>query len=703
MQQLQLYIEGTRIELFKDENVSLTQTIQNVKDIKKIFTEFTQSFSIPASKTNNKLFKHFYNFDIDNGYDSRTKKNGAIELNGVLFKVGKIKLNGVNLKNNVAHTYRITFFGNTVDMKDILGDDQLSFLGELGVYNQLYVYADVLSGLQNYMSGSSNNVMVPLITHTDRMYYDSSSGANAVYGNVYYNGDTAFAKNGINWNQFKYALRVQTIIDAIEAKYTDIQFSDDFFNDATNEQFNNLFLWLHRKKGMVESPSNVAGFVETQVNDLGTSTLGGNQEIEYLMGSSYGIMSIGNTDPYTTWTMKLYLTPQASQLTVDYSVTVTINTAVYTFASSAGAKILSFPDDLAGTYTISIGSSTPITFLAGNIYWYAGIEQRGDDGTTTVTGWQTLGNTASFITTSDLEFNITEQIPKMTIIQFLTGLFQMFNLTAYIEEGVIVVKTLDSYYASSTSTYNIDQYLDVTKSVVDTALPFKEVTFSYKGLGTILAKQYEQIYNAGWGSNRYTLDDKIYDAPSESYSIELPFEHMMYERLTNVEDGDLTTIQYGLFVDDNQESYFGSPLLFYPIRQVAQDEIAIRGTVEPITKVAIDDYFIPSNSVSIDPNTNKNNLHFNLMRNEYTNTSEFSYTLFETKYKTYIQDVFNERRRLTKVTAYLPMKIFLNLKLNDQIQLGQQNYKINSLKTNLITGKTNFELLNTLITVAPSP
>ena len=32
-----------------------------------------------------------------------------------------------------------------------------------------------------------------------------------------------------------------------------------------------------------------------------------------------------------------------------------------------------------------------------------------------------------------------------------------------------------------------------------------------------------------------------------------------------------------------------------------------------------------------------------------------------------------------------------------RIQLGQNNYKINSLKTNLTNGKTEFELLNTVL------
>ena len=47
MQSIQLYIEGQRIDMFKDESVSITQTIKNVKDISKIFTEFTKKFTLP--------------------------------------------------------------------------------------------------------------------------------------------------------------------------------------------------------------------------------------------------------------------------------------------------------------------------------------------------------------------------------------------------------------------------------------------------------------------------------------------------------------------------------------------------------------------------------------------------------------------------------------------------------------------------------
>ena len=43
------------------------------------------------------------------------------------------------------------------------------------------------------------------------------------------------------------------------------------------------------------------------------------------------------------------------------------------------------------------------------------------------------------------------------------------------------------------------------------------------------------------------------------------------------------------------------------------------------------------------------------------------------------------------------MKVYYNLQLNDLIELGQDRYKINSMQTDLTTGKTEFELLNTIL------
>ena len=716
MRRLQLYIGNDRVDLFKDESVSLTQTIQNVKDIAKVFTEFTQTFSVPASRVNNKIFQHYYNFDIDFGFDARNKADARLELNDLPFKNGKIKLNSVDLKNNVAHTYHITFFGNTVNLKDVLGDDLLSSLGALDDNSQVYDYANIRDILQGFPTGN-NNIVVPLITHTNRLIYNSGSHSTfdpeATTNNTYPHGSGTQQQNGVDWKQFKYALRVQTIIDAIESKYTvangygsDIVFSDDFFNDTTNEEFDDLFIWLHRKKGNVETPS-FGDATWTRVTELGTEITTGDYDVmtpianvsngEFTINSSFG--DYGNYD------FDLLFTPTNLLLPYDVRVTETNTGSVTIENGIVGQYNFYLNQELDdGTYTIDIRSEQLVTFSAGGIKWTADVEER-DDEQQTLSGTVSFSNAATFSTSAVFEFNITQQIPKIKIIDFLSGMFNMFNLTAYVNDvGVIVVRTLDSYYAAGSQTpINIDKYLDTKTSKVDVALPFKEINFSYKGLGTLLAKQFEQIFNSGWGSISYKLDNRIYDAPTENYKVELPFEHMQYERLYDINpigSGASTTFQYGYFVDDNFEPYYGEPLLFYPILNNGTS-IRIRDE-ETADEDDITRYFIPSNSLALDCSTSKVNIHFQREINEYTARESgdptcFTDTLFETKYKTYIQDVFNEKRRLVKVTAYLPMKVYYDLELNDLIELGQDSYKINSLKTDLTTGKTELELLNTIL------
>ena len=121
---LQLYIQGQEVDLYEDESVTLVQSIQDVKDIEKVFTDFTRTFSVPASKINNKIFQHFYNYHII-GFDARKKITAELYLNYELFKKGKIKLEGVSRKNNKPHTYKVTFFGNGINLKDLLGEDKL--------------------------------------------------------------------------------------------------------------------------------------------------------------------------------------------------------------------------------------------------------------------------------------------------------------------------------------------------------------------------------------------------------------------------------------------------------------------------------------------------------------------------------------------------------------------------------------------------
>tara|TARA_R110002020_G_scaffold411_2_gene2071 strand:- start:9882 stop:12077 length:2196 start_codon:yes stop_codon:yes gene_type:complete len=731
MQKLQLYIDNNplpetiayqRIDLFKDETVSINQSIQNIKDPAKIFTEFTKSFTIPASKSNNKIFEHYYNFDIINGFDARDKRPAKIELNNIPFKIGFVRLEGVELKRNAPYAYKIVFYGNTVSLKDTLGEAKLQNLTSLVQYNLNYDSATVKARLQTangpilcplITSGASNKDS-DLVPPPSRLYYDTVTNTQA-NGNLYYPGND---DNGVLYSDLKYSIRVKEVIDAITAQYSNLVFSDDFFN-TSNAEFYNLHLWLHRKKGGVPDESLVQTF-PSPVTGFGPPTIqatnmfnGTGLVIQNNWLDTNGVLVSGI--PNTT--QKLLLTTTSTDLFTVVIYRNGLTHATIANLQGGGGTLVIGASSLGGTfsaatYTITIFSATQINF--SEIKW----DLAGFDYNVTV-GWVET-YTVAFNATAAFTFDIPSQIPDMKIIDFLTSIFRMFNLTAFLDDNTLLangsvnpdfnkikVQTLDDFYSTNVSTYDISQYIDVENSQVNIALPYRAINFKYAETDTILAQQYSQLNGRKWGSEQYDGNDTIgdnFDGPNTTYTVDVPFEHLMYERLTNTGSGvaanTQTSIQYGYFVDQNQEPILGKPLLFYPIHQAAGS-----GTTVISFKSApsgsninspLDNYFIPSNSLAISASTSTKNLNFRDEFNEYTGSSDFPGTLFKENYDTYITNIFNGKRRLIKIKAYLPLSIINDLKLNDTLTINNQNYKINTISTNLITGESDIEILNEL-------
>ena len=674
MQKLQLYIEGERVDMFKDESVSITQSIQNVKDPSKIFTDFSKTFSLPASSINNKIFKHYYNFDIVGGFDARTKKSSNIELNNLPFRTGKIKLEGVDLKDNKPHTYKITFFGDTVTLKDTLGEDKLGNLAWLDNFVQPYSNSDVKNILQNgknvTVGGTSypNAITCPLISATTRLFYNTVAHTNGD-GNLHFHTGGGTNQHGVLWSDLKYSIRLHLIVKAIEEEYPSIQFSDDFFNE-TNSAYYNLYMWMHRTKGIAKSSTTSSALFSQLVNSFTPLT----PFIPNMQNNGTTVFNFaygGNTNS----TVRVYNTS-----TNPYNVVVRLNGSIY---QTEVNKTLYYSFNLsnmpAGTWTITLESLTSNTF--SSVEWEFTSVQ--------VSGVYTATLTSSAIQVNNVfSFSPTQQLPELKIIDFLTGLFKMFNLTAYVVDDIIKVDSLDAFY-STFETYDITKYVDVNSSKVNIALPYKQINFNYADYNTYLASIFNQLNNEEFGALEYKGEENLTWVGSD-YKIDLPFQKMMYERLSNQYNGLITDIQYGLMNDDNLEPYIGKPLIHYVnLRPNGSTIISFRDSETAHSQVLR--YYIPLNSNGI--TGTEQSLHFNAEIDEYALTQN-NETLFKNYYKNYIQDVFNEKRRITKLSAYLPLRVLLKYTLADRFVINSISYKINSITTNLETGKSELELLN---------
>jgi hypothetical protein len=698
MQIAQLYIEGQRVDMFDDVSVSITDTIKNVRDVSKVFTEYSQTFSLPASKTNNKIFKHFYNNDIQDGFDARIRVPANIELNSIPFKRGYIKLEGVDLKSNTANTYRITFFGNTISLKNLLGDDLLSSLSWLDNFskkpngdNLKILESDIKEYLTTSITKSVDSVdyvapiQVPLITHTQRLFYNSHSSANEDENIAYTNGNV----HGVKYNELKYALKLSIIIKAIEEKYG-LNFSDDFFKGG-DSSFDNLYMWLHRSKGKVTSGEQLETSIYT-VNDFSDYILYNGSFMEN------SVLTLYDGYYYNNQVLKLSLI--TANTTVDYSVIVFRDgVPVYSASGLNGSTTnVSIPVSNNSSYTIQVSSAETITFQRADwSYTYY------DDEEDFI--WETYTSSSFSITTS-IDFNIAQQIPKMKVLDFLTSLFKMFNLVAYVEGSEMVIKTLDDYYdnPSAYSPYDITKYVDVNSSQINSVLPFREVVYSYKGLGTFLAKQHEQLFNEDWGTEEYKGSDGL--ILSEGiFKSEIPFEHMKFERLIDLNTSELTDVQWGFCVDDNKDSYIGNPLIFYMTRKVLPqgkpisfvDEV--NDSNEAIDHVSITSYYVPSNSdFEATQVEDRQSINFSAEKDEWDLVTKRE-SLFNRYHKNYISNVFNESNRLKKISAYLPLRILYKYTLADRFVYSGKSYKINSIETDFYTGKSDIELINDYVDI----
>ena len=179
---VQIFVDNKRLDLFDDENIEYTSKIQDVRDIKMVFSDFTQTFTVPASDTNNKVFKHFYKTNITSGFfDARKKVDAEIFINHASFKRGKVFLNGVNMKMKKPSSYEIVFYSNLIKLKDLIGDDELSDLTYLDNFDHLYTELEVRNGLQTGKDFTIESVtktdaiIYPLITSKKRLFYKSAS------------------------------------------------------------------------------------------------------------------------------------------------------------------------------------------------------------------------------------------------------------------------------------------------------------------------------------------------------------------------------------------------------------------------------------------------------------------------------------------------------------------------------------------------
>ena len=703
MQTIQIYIDNKRLEMFDDESVELTSSIQDVRDISKIFTDYSQSFTVPASKNNNKIFKHYYDNALVDGYDARFRSNSEIQLNHTPFRKGTIRLNKVVMKSNKAYAYDLTFFGSTVTLNRILGEKRLNSLTKLTAYNHDWNFANVKQGIETGLVVGSDDeaIIYPLISPNKRFIYNS----NGLYVTPenYRNLGNAATGEGLFKADLKPAIRAIHIIEAIEAQYPELQFSRNFFGE---EVFNELYLWLNREAGEL---GNSKGKYEVEKGIILTWN-GPTSGTDYFVLDGKNTVRLGAiTTSNSTETSSFQLNIETVSSEV-YDIVV-YNNVTNIVTNQTTRSVLYEYKGLTNNQSVS-ETIVPGTFNYNEVYLqfevksFSAIEFTStldleflNNGSIVEARQYSAGTDESGIV-STLDFvNVAQEMPNIKIIDFLTGLFKMFNLTAYVEDGIIVVQDLNAFYASPPNPpFDITEYIDVETSSVKRLDLYSNIKYEFREPSTRLAVKFDELFDFPFGHEEFNvvIDGKYIDG--QDYLVQLPFEKVIYEKLLDDNDDVYTNIQYGYFVSENDEPIKGSPLLFYNCRT----EVYIAKPLnfksdDGITNYELEFYNRPSNVKQDGTQT----LNFDAENDEFTvgltTPSYNEFSLFKNYHEDYIKNIFDSQSRMFEVSALLPIKVLRKYRLNDRFVINGKQYTINSVSSNLMSGRSNLELISELV------
>jgi len=719
MKNLELYIEDEngnkdRIDLFDFEAVNLNQKIKDVRDISKIFTDYSQSFKVPASSNNNRIFKHYYNYNIQDGFDARFKKDGLIQIGGADFRFGKIRLEDVDMRNNKPYAYKIVFFGSSVALAEILGDAELSNLSYLDKFNHKYTENNVriglTTGLEHDIDSNGNDIMVagsiadivyPLISCSSYYYYSSDSNDHGepnreptIGRNLHKHGTSAH--NGIQYTDLKPSIKLRNIITAIENAYPALFFDKTWIDSAP---FNELYLHLNKDKGTMTTVADkqvvfngsdfgldfagIAGFYPIITNEYDSYTL------------TFSISSNSGTGPFdlrVVDTISGATLGSANDLESDGSVV--IDYSVISSEQPRNWNLNFFVTTKEGSDLLNFDASLEMIKQYGLFANFTGTPQFVGYAFTDPPYTNTISSVAS-----EFIIDVKNQTPKMKVIDFLQSIFKMFNLTAYFQrdeslpsKARIMLQPLDLYYSEG-EVIDVSDYVDISESTISRAPTYSEINFKYANPKTFGIKNQNELLNDEFGDlTRDNRDINNFVSDGGKYEVKLKFEHLLFERLSDEQDlNDRTPIQTGWLVDDNQNTVKTGPIIHFAVPtpiDTGNYFIAFTGATSN-TNPLISEYFRPSNTSEDGFQT----INFNSEYDEYTGI-ENPNSLYQNYYKTYIDKAFSKSIRLMSISANLPLSVLLKYSLSDVFRINGLDYNINSLQTNLLTGKSKIELLN---------
>ena len=666
------------LDMFGDESVSIKSMVKDLGDPKKLFTEFSRSFTLPASKKNNRIFRHYYSIDITNGLDSRELIPARILMNNTTYKIGNILVESVRMNKGVPSHYKVKFIGKLSELSRKIGQDKLTNLNFLNYNDNNF---DPKASVSSFTLG---DIVFPLASRNNRYIINTNVSNTQIENatNIAYVNNTVTDGYGVSEQNIIGAMKVGVILERIEAQY-----GLNFTNAFTNSYITDLYLWLHKpdKSRDGESTSVSASNLAWSTGYSNAST--DNKVLVY----SDRIEPVGNSAMRSEeWRIRVKGT-----WTGDVVIKLLVNGVVYKVSDVSGEWTDAHKLGLnigASIYTIEAESSSSstvnVTFEIQKVYL-------GQGGVVISSDTPNFGE-AQILIGSAGRYMISDHIPNMKVMDFLSSLFKMFNIVAEIDSDLNVSCRHYDDFMSRGQLKDVSQYINVDQYNISRPNLFGSIKMEFATPKVALEIGYEKVNGRQYGEIAYELvGDTGVRLSGEEYKLKIENQRVPIEPLNDLYDQSSTSIVYTQFSDLKAAEQSVKPMFSYMISTANGMDLAYN---DAVTVTPFDDYIQPSNvytnnGMYPDYNNSILGLYFGEELNEYSPTSSFNgLGLFNNFYKGTVAMMFDEDKRSVKFDSFLPLGVVIDLKLSDTLSINNNYYNINSIETNYLTGKSKLDL-----------
>lgn len=538
-----LVANGVALDLFKDEEIKVSDNITGLFDIGVLPSDFTRTITLPGTKVNNAFFEHVYNISITNPFlfSTNQKVDAYFDFGGIYVASGYLQLNKVNvLANKFIDSYEVTIYGLLSSFAREANRNNLTDLTTLTQYN----HSASMYNITASWSGSlfDGDIRYPMIDYGKYIRYDFDEYPTGI------NSDSG----SLGVGDFKPAIRVEKVWDAIfeqygytyESEFIASGVWDDVYllcdNNLQYPIFDGVNLeGLGKFKAFPVSGSDTdivmaAGTYLSLTYDNvaenpdfnfinGQYTIDRTQSL--IKGAIKLVTNVSGSAGFPQFTLQAYRTT-GTPGSVDEKELVAINN----FFRETDSQVTS-----TGNKTYTLEEEFTMLITTGSYQFRLKYENYGGSSFTVVNN--PGGNTNAYLQVKELTANadyrvmdIARNLPYgqsgIKQIDFIKGLQKKFNLIIYPSKTKprhFIVETFNNWYKQG-EIKSFNSFIDLNKKIEvipANNLAVKEVDFGDKLGLDLLAQNFNKEANRKFGTTYY-IDDQNFFSQGK-FSVETTF------------------------------------------------------------------------------------------------------------------------------------------------------------------------------------